>query len=128
MGLQALVFYGAVVGKRGDVDESMRVYLRLLVTYSDDKVVREAFSSLLANHADALDALREHLREDDASSGPAYAFLASIVKDYGGASETESGERVGRAVSSVDLSQASTLRPSCMPSRRASCLQIPTVC
>ena len=98
MGLQALVFYGAVVGERGDVDESMRVYLRLLVTYSDDKVVREAFSSLLANHADALDALREHLREDDASSGPAYAFLASIVKDYGGASETESGARVGRAV------------------------------
>ena len=128
MGLQALVFYGAVVGERGDVDESMRVYLRLLVTYSDDKVVREAFSSLLANHADALDALREHLREDDASSGPAYAFLASIVKDYGGASETESGARVGRAFSSVDLSQASTLRPSCMPSRRASCRQTPTVC
>ena len=128
MGLQALVFYGAVVGERGDVDESMRVYLRLLVTYSDDKVVREAFSSLLANHADALDALREHLREDDASSGPAYAFLASIVKDYGGASETESGARVGRAVSSVDLSQASTLRASCMPSRRASCRQTPTVC
>ena len=128
MGLQALVFYGAVVGERGDVDESMRVYLRLLVTYSDDKVVREAFSSLLANHADALDALREHLREDDASSGPAYAFLASIVKDHGGASETESGARVGRAVSSVDLSQASTLRPSSMPSRRASCRQTPTVC
>ena len=123
-----MVFYGAVVGERGDVDEAMRVYLRLLVTHSDDKVVREAFSSLLANHADALDALREHLREDDASSGPAYAFLASIVKDHGGASETESGARVGRAVSIVDLSQASTLRPSCMLSRRASCRQTPTVC
>ena len=90
-----MVFYGAVVGERGDVDEAMRVYLRLLVTHSDDKVVREAFSSLLANHADALDILREHLREDDASSGPAYAFLASIVKDYGGASQPESSASVG---------------------------------
>jgi hypothetical protein len=58
------------------------VYLRLLVAHSEDKVVREAFSSVLQTEG-AMKVLQKDLQEGE-TAAPAYAFLASIVKDYGG--------------------------------------------
>ena len=55
------------------------MYLRLLVSQSENKVVREAFATVLQTE-DAMEVLRDDLQEGE-SAAEAYAFLASIVKD-----------------------------------------------
>lgn len=77
--------YGAAVWCRGQRDEALRVYLRLLVSQSENKVVREAFSTVLQTEG-AMEVLRDDLQEGE-TAAPAYTFLASIVKDYGAIAE-----------------------------------------
>lgn len=76
---------GAIVTRSGHRDEALRVYLRLLVSQSESKVVREAFSNVLQTEG-ALQVLRDDLQEGE-SAAQAYDFLASIVKDYGAIDE-----------------------------------------
>ncbi len=75
----------ALVVRSGHRDEALRVYLRLLVSQSENKVVREAFSNVLQTEG-ALQVLRDDLQEGE-SAAQAYDFLASIVKDYGAIDE-----------------------------------------
>eukprot|EP01043_Picozoa_sp_COSAG02_P070377 COSAG02_NODE_12436_length_1545_cov_1.515906_3_plen_173_part_01 len=74
-----------IVVRSGHRDEALRVYLRLLVSQSENKVVREAFSNVLQTEG-ALQVLRDDLQEGE-SAAQAYDFLASIVKDYGAIDE-----------------------------------------
>jgi tetratricopeptide (TPR) repeat protein len=82
-----LLYYGEAMTAAGNGDdEAMRVYLRLLVSHSDDKDVRTGFGALLQREG-ALELLKQNLQVDAPSSAPAFAFLASVVKDQGGVAE-----------------------------------------
>ena len=104
-----------IVVHRGHRDEALRVYLRLLVSQSENKVVREAFSTVLQTEG-AMEVLRDDLQEGD-SAAQAYAFLASIVKDYGAIDEATElysiATRILPTNANITLCYVHTLELSC---------------
>jgi hypothetical protein len=106
---------GVIVVRSGHRDEALRVYLRLLVSQSENKVVREAFSNVLQTEG-ALQVLRDDLQEGE-SAAQAYDFLASIVKDYGAIDEATELYSISTRIAPTNvnsmLSYVHTLELSC---------------
>jgi len=83
---EALCAYGQAALALGQVEDALKIYLRLVVAKSEDKKIRR----LLANTIKAQDGvllLGKHL-EPSKSSASALAFLASVVKDHSGVDES----------------------------------------
>ena len=82
---EALQAYGEAALALGQVEDALKIYLRLIVAKSEDRRVRELLSTTLKSPG-ALNFLNEHLPASKASAS-ALAFLASTVKDHSGVKE-----------------------------------------
>ena len=82
---EALKAYGQAALALGQVEDALKIYLRLVVAKPDDKDIRRLLSKTLKS-AEALDFLRSHLEPSPATAS-ALAFLASTVKDFSGVKE-----------------------------------------
>jgi hypothetical protein len=78
---EALIEYGIALRDRGLKEDALRVFLKLLVHRSEDKIVRENVADLVEGEAGVARLLQEF--KETASSAAAFAFLAVVVKDWG---------------------------------------------
>ena len=81
----ALEAYGEAALELGQVDDALKIFLRLIVAQSENKDIRRFLARTLKSPG-GLDQLREHLPDQESSSS-ALAFLATVVKDHSGADE-----------------------------------------
>jgi len=82
---KALAFYASIMESRGHADEALRVYLRLLVMSPNDDTIRKPFAALLQQGGSLEQLLVELPATQD--SVAAYAFLATIAKDFSAIAE-----------------------------------------
>merc|ERR1719409_780083 len=82
---EALQAYGEAALALGQVEDALKIYLRLIVAKSEDRRIRELLSSTLKAPG-GLEFLNEHLPASK-SSASALAFLASTIKDHSGIKE-----------------------------------------
>jgi tetratricopeptide (TPR) repeat protein len=83
---EALYAYGVYLRDVGRNLDALRIFLNLLIKKSDDKRVREQLSECI-KCPNGLQLLKEELNQVP-SSAPAFAFLGTIVKDYGACEES----------------------------------------
>ena len=76
--------YGEACLDLGQVDDALKIYLRLVTQKSEDKGIRRLLARALMAEG-GLDELRTHLPHVRGSAA-ALAFLATIVKDHSGSS------------------------------------------
>mmetsp|Transcript_187 Transcript_187/g.368 ORF Transcript_187/g.368 Transcript_187/m.368 type:complete len:770 (+) Transcript_187:70-2379(+) len=82
----ALVEYGQALIDRNMYQDALRVFLRLLISHSQDKLVRRQLSTLV-KAPQGCDLLLSELQEVPGSA-PALAFLATVIKDFGAVHES----------------------------------------
>ena len=82
---EALQAYGEAALALGQVEDALKIYLRLIVAKSEDRRIRELLSATLKAPG-GLGFLNEHLPASK-SSASALAFLASTIKDFSGIRE-----------------------------------------
>ncbi|GAB9475284.1 hypothetical protein Gpo141_00012384 [Globisporangium polare] len=81
--LDALLLYARIAFERGKKSEALTMVLRVLVARSDDKLVKQQLASFLTSKSD-MKLLQQVLpAEGGASSAAAYAFIGTILKDFG---------------------------------------------
>ena len=77
---EALMAYGQAALALGQVEDALKIYLRLIVASSEDRKIRRLLSQTLKS-ADGLTFLSQHLAPT-AATASALAFLASTIKDF----------------------------------------------
>ena len=82
----ALLEYARAYKERGRPNEALQILLRVLVHSPNDKDARGQISSI-AKAPGGLDVMSSELGEAS-KSGPALAFMATLVKDYGAVDES----------------------------------------
>ena len=75
-----LMIYAQLCTMREQLGEAVKVYLRCLVIDSANTTVRRALSQAIQRPNGVAIAMQE--LSDAANSGPALAFMATLVKDY----------------------------------------------
>lgn len=80
--LDALLLYARIAHDRGKKSEALSMALRVLVGKSNDNAVKKTLVSLLKAPG-AMERLQSAVPARSPSSGAAYAFIATILKDYG---------------------------------------------
>lgn len=81
--LDALLLYAKIAFERGKKSEALTMVLRVLVARPDDKAVKKQLASFLAGKSD-MKLLQQVLpAEGGTSSAAAYAFIGTILKDFG---------------------------------------------
>ena len=82
---EALQAYGEAALALGQVEDALKIYLRLVVAKSDDATIKRLLARTL-KAKDGLKHLADHLAPSKATSS-ALAFLATVVKDHSGVGE-----------------------------------------
>ncbi|RLN15187.1 hypothetical protein BBJ28_00009020 [Nothophytophthora sp. Chile5] len=80
--LDALLLYAKIAHDRGKKSEALSMALRVLVGKSNDRAVKKALVALLKGPG-AMERLQQAVPARSPSSGAAYAFIATILKDFG---------------------------------------------
>jgi tetratricopeptide (TPR) repeat protein len=81
-----LMIYAEICTDRGQFGEAVKVYLRCLVIDSTNVAVRRALSQTIQRPNGVAIAMQE--LSEAAGSGPALAFMATLVKDYSAIDES----------------------------------------
>ncbi|KAL3669720.1 hypothetical protein V7S43_005100 [Phytophthora oleae] len=82
LNLEALLLYARIAHDRGKKDEALSMALRVLVGRSNDRVVRETIVAFLKD-PESMQRLQQAVPPNSHSAGAAYAFIATILKDFG---------------------------------------------
>lgn len=81
--LDALLLYAKIAFERGKKSEALTMVLRVLVARPDDKLVKKQLASFLTGSSE-MKLLQQVLPpEGGASAAAAYAFIGTILKDFG---------------------------------------------
>lgn len=80
--LDALLLYARIAHDRGKKSEALSMALRVLVGKSNDTAVKKTLVYLLKAPG-AMERLQSAVPASSQSSGAAYAFIATILKDFG---------------------------------------------
>lgn len=81
--LDALLQYSRIAHDRDKKEEALHMVLRVLTGRSTDKSVKEQLVDMLTEDEQGMERLRRALPFTNTSCAPAYAFLATILKDFG---------------------------------------------
>ncbi|KAG2849324.1 hypothetical protein PC111_g38 [Phytophthora cactorum] len=95
LNLDALLLYARIAHDRGKKSEALSMALRVLVGKSNDRAVKKTLVSFLKD-ADWMERLKNAVRLSGPSAGAVYAFIATILKDFGA---------VEKAISCFQLAQ-----------------------
>ncbi|KAG6586682.1 uncharacterized protein IUM83_18187 [Phytophthora cinnamomi] len=82
LNLDALLLYAKIAHDRGKKSEALSMVLRVLVGKSNDREVKKTLVALLKGSS-SMQRLQDALPPTSASAGAAYAFIATILKDFG---------------------------------------------
>ncbi|CEG39301.1 Tetratricopeptide-like helical [Plasmopara halstedii] len=81
LNLDALLVYAQIAHDRGKKSEALSMVLRVLVKKPNDRAVKMTLVSFLVQ-TDSIDCLKEAVPLGSPSAGAAYAFIATVLKDY----------------------------------------------
>lgn len=81
--LDALLQYARIAHDRGKKEEALHMVLRVLTGKSTDKSVKQQLVDMLTEDDQGMERLRRAVPFANASCAPAYAFLATLLKDFG---------------------------------------------
>ncbi|KAF1784692.1 Tetratricopeptide repeat [Phytophthora cactorum] len=95
LNLDALLLYARIAHDRGKKSEALSMALRVLVGKSNARAVKKTLVSFLKD-ADWMERLKNAVRLSGPSAGAVYAFIATILKDFGA---------VEKAISCFQLAQ-----------------------
>ncbi|KAL4086206.1 hypothetical protein PRIC1_014337 [Phytophthora ramorum] len=82
LNVDAMLLYAKIAHDRGKKSEALSMTLRVLVGNSNDWVVRKTLVSLLKDRG-WMERLQSTVPPISPSAGAAYAFIATILKDFG---------------------------------------------
>ncbi|KAG1688505.1 hypothetical protein DVH05_003596 [Phytophthora capsici] len=82
LNLEALLLYARIAHDRGKKDEALSMGLRVLVGRSNDRVVKKTIVTFLKEPG-SMHRLQQAIPPNSPSAGAAYAFIATILKDFG---------------------------------------------
>ncbi|GMF19376.1 unnamed protein product [Phytophthora lilii] len=82
LNLDALLLYARIAHDRGKNSEALSMALRVLVGKANDQAVKKTLVLLLKGPG-SMDRLQSAVPPNSPSAGAAYAFIATILKDYG---------------------------------------------
>ncbi|KAE9359901.1 hypothetical protein PR003_g515 [Phytophthora rubi] len=82
LNLDALLLYAKIAHDRGKKSEALSMALRVLVGKSNDRRVKRTLVAFLKDSS-SMQRLQDAVPTTSASAGAAYAFIATILKDFG---------------------------------------------
>ncbi|RLN61331.1 hypothetical protein BBP00_00005462 [Phytophthora kernoviae] len=82
LNLDALLLYARIADDRGEKSEALSMALRVLVGKSNDRSVKKTLVLLLKDPG-SMERLQRAVPPTSPSAGAAYAYIATILKDFG---------------------------------------------
>ncbi|KAG7394151.1 hypothetical protein PHYBOEH_005584 [Phytophthora boehmeriae] len=82
LNLDALLVYARIADDRGKKSEALVMVLQVLVGKSKDRAVKETLVSMLKD-VGSMERLQQTIPPTSPSAGAAYAYIATILKDFG---------------------------------------------
>ncbi|KAK1931054.1 hypothetical protein P3T76_013243 [Phytophthora citrophthora] len=116
LNLKALLMYARIAYDRGKKDEALSMALRVLVGRSNDRVVKKTIVAFLKD-PESMQRLQQAVPPNSPSAGAAYAFIATILKDFGAVEKSilcfQQAQNSDPRSASYALNRAHVLEISC---------------